>query len=96
MGRAVVELTERQVELIAKALAEPRRVQILRQLGECRSAVGCGCMLEAQSISPATLSHHLKELERAGLVEVQREGKFAHVTLRREMLRAYSRQLASI
>ena len=91
-----VELTEKQVELIAKALAEPRRLQILKQLGERRSAVGCGCMLEAQCISPATLSHHLKELEHAGLVEIRREGKFANVTLRRDVLRAYSRQLASI
>lgn len=91
-----IKLTPRQLELIAKALAEPRRVDILRQLGSSQDTTPC-CALEAgKSITPATLSHHMKELENAGLVDVSREGKFAYLKLNRTVLDAYLAQLAKI
>ena len=90
-------LTPRQTELIAKALAEPRRVEILRQIGRCESnTASCSDLLEAQKVTPATLSHHLKELANAGLVDVGREGKFMRLTLNRPVLDAYLAQLAKI
>ena len=90
-------LTARQFELIAKALAEPRRVEILRQIGRCdANTASCSALQEAQKITPATLSHHLKELSNAGLVEVAREGKFMKLTLNRAVLEAYLAQLSRI
>ena len=92
----MARLTARQSALIAKALAEPRRVEILRQIGACDGSAACSALLGAQKITPATLSHHLKELENAGLVQSAREGKFLKLTLNRPVLDAYLAQLSKI
>lgn len=88
-------LTEEQFHLIAKALADPRRYEILKQIGE-KNYVQCSHVRECQPVTAATLSHHLKELEAAGLVEITREGKFAKLKLRRDVLQAYSARLSQI
>ena len=86
-------LTQDKVLLIAKALGDRRRYEILKRLGECRDAIACGAVRDCTRIDPATLSHHMKELELAGLVEVVREGKFASYVLRRDVLEAFFRRL---
>ena len=95
-GAKPVELTEEQIHLIAKALADPRRLELLRQIGSCDGPSPCADIKECHEVSAATLSHHMKELETAGLVRVTREGKFASYTLRRDVLKAYTEQLAKI
>jgi ArsR family transcriptional regulator, arsenate/arsenite/antimonite-responsive transcriptional repressor len=84
-----VSISPGQRMAILKALGDPRRMEILERLSKCDHGSACADMRECLPISAATLSHHLKELETAGLIHITREGKFATLTLRRDVWQAF-------
>jgi ArsR family transcriptional regulator len=82
-------LSASQRMMILKALGDPRRLEIIERLSACEGCFACSDMRECLPISAATLSHHLKELETAGLISIVREGKFARLALRRDVWNAF-------
>lgn len=92
----MTKLSDKQVERISSAIAEPRRFKILKDLAARREPMGCGCIVTEHGVSHATISHHLKELETAGLIEIERQGKFGNVVLKREVWNAYVARLAEL
>jgi ArsR family transcriptional regulator, arsenate/arsenite/antimonite-responsive transcriptional repressor len=90
-----VELTRAQTLLISRALSDPTRFEIFQQIARCQ-CLGCSDLREQCTVSAPTISHHLKELETAGLIESTRAGKFMNLTLRRDIWQAYLRELSQI
>ena len=69
----------RKMAGLFKALGDENRLDILGMLG---TEEKCACvLLEDLHISQPTLSHHMKILSDAGLVECRREGKWAYYRL---------------
>ena len=69
-------------------LAHPIRMQILDILGQSREAV-CVCDLEAAlPIKQPTVSHHLRLLREAGLIDCERQGLWAYYFVQRDALTA--------
>jgi ArsR family transcriptional regulator, arsenate/arsenite/antimonite-responsive transcriptional repressor len=67
-----------------KSLADPARVRIVNLLATSREPV-CACELyEPLSLSQPTVSHHLKKLVDAGLLEREQRGKWAYFSLSRD------------
>lgn len=85
-------LTPGQFERIAKALADPRRFAMLEAIAhgeECPNQWLCRDF----PVSKATVSHHIKELVRAGLVESERDGQYVSYRARPAVMRAYTAEL---
>lgn len=65
-----------------KALADPTRVRLLGYVAAEPGRTVCACHLPQElGISQSTLSHHLKRLVEAGLLEREQRGRWAHYTL---------------
>jgi ArsR family transcriptional regulator len=89
-------LTKARRTAVLKALADPRRFQLLERIATAGCPLGCAEARAALPISAATLSHHIKELEAAGLIQVRREGKFHFLTVRSGVLKGLIQILAAL
>jgi len=69
---AAMKNVDPQVQLL-QALADPTRLEIVRQLG--RENAVCACdFTECCAVAQPTISHHLKVLREAGIVTSERRG----------------------
>jgi ArsR family transcriptional regulator len=70
--------------VLFRALGDPARVRIVNVLATSDEPV-CICeLVEPLGLSQPTVSHHMKKLLDAGLVEREQRGKWAFYELRRE------------
>jgi ArsR family transcriptional regulator, arsenate/arsenite/antimonite-responsive transcriptional repressor len=82
-----------QFQKIAKALADPRRFEILEVIASAGDELCCGNVVECFPVAQATVSHHLKELSDAGLIDTRSEGQFKYLRSRPDVLAEYVTEL---
>ena len=74
-----MELTDRQIATIFKALCDENRIKIIRAL---QHGEKCAChLLEEINVTQPTLSHHMKVLCECGLISTRTEAKWSHYSL---------------
>jgi ArsR family transcriptional regulator len=91
-----VRLSRARRAAILKALADPRRFELLERIANAQCPLGCAEARAALPISAATLSHHIKELETAGIISIRREGKFHYMSLRPGVLESLAAALTTL
>ena len=95
MTSAPTRLTPDQLQAIAQAIADPRRFAILQQIAQ-QDQLPCTALTQHTTLSPATISHHTKTLQEAGLIAMARVGRGVSLTLRRDTWNTYLQQLAEL
>lgn len=81
------EAEAEEIVVMLKALADPVRLRLMNLIA--RSGEACACDLPAAlERSQPTVSHHLKVLVEAGLLEREKRGKWAWFTVRTERVKA--------
>ena len=71
---------------LLKALADPTRLRILSLLGRHEGEVCVFEIVESFTLEQPTISHHLRILRDAGLVDCRKKGLWAYYYVRREAL----------
>jgi ArsR family transcriptional regulator len=92
-------MTEAEARAMADrlaALADPSRIRLLDLLAR-RDGQVCVCeLVPAMGLSQPTVSHHLRILRAAGLVDYEKRGVWAHYFVRRDALRELGRAAAAL
>jgi ArsR family transcriptional regulator len=88
-------MNTKQIERISKALADQTRLRIFQAIS-ARCDLTCGELVTLRGVTPATISHHLKILSDAGLIECRKDGQFVHSRVVPETIAEYSAVLANI
>jgi ArsR family transcriptional regulator, arsenate/arsenite/antimonite-responsive transcriptional repressor len=61
-----------RLHAISKLLSDPTRFEILKRIA-AHEEVACSALIEALPVTQATISHHLRGLHEAGLIEIRRQ-----------------------
>jgi ArsR family transcriptional regulator len=89
----LIHMNRERIERISKALGDQTRLMIYEAIASC-DEMNCGQIVSLQGITPATVSHHLKTLADAGLIETRREGQFVYNKAVPATMEDYVRSLA--
>jgi ArsR family transcriptional regulator, arsenate/arsenite/antimonite-responsive transcriptional repressor len=78
---------DRQMVRVLKALADPKRFQMLRKIAAA-GELSCSQIGRRFPLAQPTISHHLKILHDASLLQVREEGQHHFISVNRRLLRS--------
>jgi len=86
------KLATEEFDRISKALADPQRRAILQKLA-MTGKLNCSDVQAFFEVSQPTVSHHLKELSVAGIVDREKQGQFCYYHVNSDVLSSYVAEL---
>lgn len=84
-----------QIEKISKALGDETRLRIFEAISRSKQ-MNCGEIVSMRGVTPATVSHHLKILNEAGLITCRRDGQFVYSEAVPQTIEEFTRTLAKM
>ena len=95
-GRVISAEEAERTARIFKALSDPTRVRLLSLIAASDDKEACICNLtEPVGLSQPTVSHHMKLLTEAGLIEREQRGKWAYFRVVDSALEAAAQSLVA-
>jgi ArsR family transcriptional regulator, arsenate/arsenite/antimonite-responsive transcriptional repressor len=70
-------MTQKELVRVSRALSDPTRLRIYEAISFCEEMF-CSQIVEKYGLTPGTISHHLKILGDANLIESRRDGQFIY------------------
>jgi ArsR family transcriptional regulator len=83
---------ESRVVKVARAIADPTRYRMLQEI-RAAGEMTCGELQARFPLSQATVSHHIKTLQQAGLLRIRAEGLFRHLSAEAACVSAFANGL---
>jgi DNA-binding transcriptional ArsR family regulator len=84
---------EENIVKIAKALSDKTRIRLLKEIA-CKGSISCGDAEKIAELSQPTVSHHLKILTDAGLLNAVKSGRHITVTVNKKALKEFSSSIS--
>jgi ArsR family transcriptional regulator, arsenate/arsenite/antimonite-responsive transcriptional repressor len=88
-------MNKKEMVKISRALGDPTRLRIYEAISSCKEMF-CSQIVEKYGLTPGTISHHLKILGDANLIESQRKGQFIYSRVVPKTIRDYGTSLTRI
>ncbi len=86
----------KHLEKISKALADVNRLKILEDMSVKGGVIQCAEIVKVLELAQPSVSHHIKTLIEAGLIEPEKNGRNYSYILNKSLLEKYLRKLKTI
>jgi ArsR family transcriptional regulator, arsenate/arsenite/antimonite-responsive transcriptional repressor len=88
-----IKTEENNIVKIAKALSDKTRIRILKEIA-AKGSISCGDAEKVVDLSQPTVSHHIKILTDAGLLNTTKNGRHVIVSVNKKALGLFSKMIS--
>lgn len=86
----------KQFEKVSKAMGDINRLRILEEIAKKRGILECSAIVQKLDLAQPSVSHHIKTLVEAGLLEPEKSGRNYTYILNKELVDKYIKKLKTI
>ena len=86
----------KHLEKISKALGDVNRLRIIEDMAVKGGVIQCSEIVKVLELAQPSVSHHIKTLIEAGLIEPEKNGRNYSYSLNKDLLEKYTARLKTI